>query len=224
MSKFLFQPVKPFTISQYFGENKACIDNTTGKVFAKTPYENDTVCPAGSRSVYSQMKGHNGLDIVAKRWQPVYASQDGYIAEVSTEEARGLGIGIITDKKYYCFETKKDEYFIIRYWHHIANNVNVGDKVLLGDLIAYADNTGYSAGDHLHFEIKPVEISKFNSKNVPIKWSNILQNNGYFGAVNPLPYMETIFALDFAGLLKKIRELIAKVADLIADKSRYGLR
>ena len=209
--KFLFQPVKPFTVFQGFGENQACIDIATGK---KVIACNGLNPPTGYKSVYSQMKGHSGLDVFAKRWQPCYASQDGIVEEVVTEEARGLGLGIITHDMYPCKETGLDEHFKVRYWHFIAMNVEKGDLVKVGDLIGYCDSTGYSSGDHLHFELKPV---RKNSKGV---WYNILQDNGFFGAIDPTPYMEDIFALEFAGLWRQVKELVAKFADFFSDKMR----
>jgi murein DD-endopeptidase MepM/ murein hydrolase activator NlpD len=216
--KFFFQPVKPFHINQAFGDNKACIDNVTNKVFSKSPFLNETVCPSGSRSVYSNMDGHNGIDLTAQKWQKVYASQDGEVIEVCTEEARGFGISIITDSKYLCNETGTYEHFVYRNWHLIAMDVNVGDKVKVGDLIGYADNTGFSSGDHLHFEVKPVQ--NMGRENGVIKTRNLLQGNGFFGAVDPLQYMETVFALDFKPIVLKFTELSASVLDFIADKLR----
>lgn len=215
---FLFQPVKPWYINQAFGDNKACINLTTNVVTSKVPFTNETVCPPGTKSVYSQMKGHNGLDVMAKRWQPVYSAQDGIVNEIETEASRGLGVGVVTNDKYFCNETGKPENFKIRYWHLIAIDVDFGEKVEVGTLIGYADSTGYSSGDHLHFEIKPVLVKDYEN-GVPVV-SNLLQDNGYFGAVDPIPYMEMEFALDFAGVVKSFRELLARFNDFLADKLR----
>jgi len=218
IQKFLFQPLKPYILNQGFGENKMCIDDTTNRVFSKVPFLNETVCPTGSRSVYSSMKGHNGLDLQAKRWQEVYACQDGIVTEIEADPARGLGVGIVTNDKYFCVETGKDELFKIRYWHFIALDIYFGEKISVGDLIGFADSTGYSSGDHLHLEVKPVEITDYEN-GIPVV-KNILQNNGYFGAINPTPYMENIFALEFAGLWRQLKELTALVAQYIADFAR----
>lgn len=200
--KFLYQPIKPFAINQGFGENKSCVNISTGKVVSKNPFLDSTVCPVGFQSVYSQMKGHNGVDLNAYKWQPVYCAQIGRVDEVSTEVARGLGVSVRT------FSNGK--WYRHRYWHLIALDVENGDELKTGDLLGYADSTGYSSGDHLHFEVKEVD-----------KDGRVLnQNNGYFGAIDPLPLMEEKFALDIKGMvssLQLIREKLAILTDSVAD-------
>ena len=202
--KFLYQPIKPFSITQYFGEDKACIDIATGKKYVYK--ETAATCPVGFKSMYSMMKGHNGLDVNAYRWQPVYCAQSGRVDEVCTEEARGLGVGVRS-------QGPDGRWFRHRYWHFIALDVENGDELQTGDLLGYADSTGYSTGDHLHFEVKEVD-----------KDGRVLnQNNGYFGAIDPLPLMENIYALDVKGWvaqIKTIREKLALIFDNLSDKLR----
>lgn len=180
MKLILKNPLTKITITQYFGDNLACMTPNGKTVISKENYQK---CPTGFVSVYGSMKGHNGLDIRAYHGEPVYASAEGFVEEVETEEARGLGLGIITEKKYDCIETGKESHFKLRYWHLQGFIVKKGDHVKVGDVIGWADNTGYSSGDHLHLELKPVEQKKG-------KWINTLQDNGFNGAVNPKPYFE----------------------------------
>lgn len=212
--KFLFKPVKNYWITQKFGEDEVCVSTKDYKTLVGKV---NGVCPIGSVSLYKHlgmMRGHTGIDVVAPTGTKLYASQSGFVEEVQTEVERGLGIGIITDRKYLCDETDVMEYFKIRYWHLQSILVKKGQKVNVGDLIGLADNTGYSSGSHLHFELKPVAKDKDG------RWFNVLQENGFFGAVNPEPYMEDIFALDMAGLIKKVLELTASFADFFARSVR----
>jgi len=198
--KFLFQPLFPWIPTQFFGDDKACV-STDGKTVVTK--ENHGICPVGYKSLYSMMLGHNGIDINAYRWQPVYAAQSGRVDEVCTEVARGLGVGIRT-------LAPNGKWYRHRYWHFIALDVHNGDELKTGDLLGYADSTGYSSGDHLHFELKEVDF-----------YGRVLnQDNGYFGAVDPLPFMEEKFALDIKGIQSKIdliREKLAILSDAIAD-------
>ena len=216
LEKFLFQPVTPFFMTQGFGEDRACLSNQDNKTVVSK--ETNSSCPVGYRSLYANTNGHNGLDLRAKRWQPVYAAHDGIVNEVQTEVERGLGVGIVSDKKYFCQESGKAEYFKTRYWHFIALDVYLGEKILVGDLIGYADSTGYSTGDHLHFELKPVSIRDYEN-GVPV-CDNVLQNNTHLGSINPLTYMEMESALAMGGVVRSFKELLARFIDYLADKLR----
>jgi murein DD-endopeptidase MepM/ murein hydrolase activator NlpD len=112
---------------------------------------------------------------------PIYATLEGIVDEVETEPSRGLGVGIVSQEKY---ETTEGEYQIKhRYWHLKSIAVSKGQKIEVGDLIGTCDNTGYSSGDHLHFETKQVANGK-----------NVFQNNGYYGAFNCEPYFDGTYA------------------------------
>lgn len=187
--KFLQKPFPYTTVSQHFGENKACYTVINGKTVV-VGKDQTASCPVGYLSVYSTMLGHNGIDFPLKSGQDIIASTDGYVVEICTEEARGLGIGILTDKEYFCDETGKLEYFKYRNWHLKAINVHLGQYVKKGDIIGQGDNTGYSSGNHLHFELKPVVVNGDVSKIKDIELINVFQKNGYYGAINPLPYFE----------------------------------
>lgn len=219
-TKFLFYPVKPFRISQYFGEDRVCMNSNNPKDLINK--ETNQFCPVGYKSIYTATNGHNGLDIPANMWQPVYASHDGIVSEVQTEIERGLGIGIVSNNKFFIEETGTHEYVKTRYWHFISMDVNLGDKVKIGDFIGYADSTGRSTGPHVHLELKPVKIIG-DLKGVPVV-TNILQNNSHLGAINPLPYMDNISALEFAGLVRQVAEIVARVSDFISDRLRWGIR
>lgn len=201
VGKFLFYPVKPFIITQSFGENTVCIHNTTGKIINCDGLNP----PPGYRSVYSKMDGHNGVDLVARRWQPIYAAANGIVTEVSTEEARGLGIGITSP--VYIEKSNRYIYYKHRYWHLVALNVHEGERVKIGQLIGWADSTGYSSGDHLHFEVKRVD--KTGKR-------NLNQNNGYFGAEDPMPLFYDKYAEDL-NIIRWATQQGAKGLDFISD-------
>jgi len=87
-------------------------------------------------------KFHNGLDIGAPMGTSVKAAMDGTVA--TTGYSAGLG-----------------NYVIIRhhagwqslYGHLKSVAVKQGQRVAVGERIAYSGNTGYSTGPHLHFSV-----------------------------------------------------------------------
>lgn len=144
---------------------------------------------------YSAMgiRGHDGIDLWSPHGTPVYAAHDG-MGFYEIDGGGGHGVVLLTDKP---FDYQGGEaYFKTVYWH-LCDSLKepqyrsplesspFGKHFKAGELIGYADNTGMSTGDHLHFALKPVAKGEPNS--AP---GNIEQKNGYFGAIDPAPYME----------------------------------
>jgi len=178
-------PVGPYIVFQKFGADEACYRASDKSVVTKQ----DGVCPLGYTSLYaaSGMKGHSGIDMFGPHDMPIYYSgPEGIVEEIQSESARGLGLGIITKDM---FEFEGGWYQAkTRYWHLKDFNVEYDQVIKTGDLIGWADNTGYSSGDHLHFELKPVV------KNSKGSYYNAFQENGFYGAVDPSPCFDGTYA------------------------------
>jgi murein DD-endopeptidase MepM/ murein hydrolase activator NlpD len=209
----LYRPLKPLVISQHFGENMACI-NDAGNVTATS-----NTCPPGYFKLYPAvgLKGHNGLDLPARGGTPIYNTQEGYVKELSFDKERGLGVGVITSTRYV---TTWGEWHIkLRYWHLLSISVQPNQFVGIGDIIGYVDNTGLSSSDHLHFEVKPVEINA-PSVEQATSHTNVLQQNGYFGAIDPEPYLSGLYAVDVKPVIFKLRSIIAQLVSRVAELTR----
>ena len=150
---------KPYFITQFFGPSQLPIYKQLG------------------------MLGHNGLDCASPRGKPVLASHDGQVVYAGQDGNEGYGVVIRT---LTTFEYNGQEmFFKTLYWHLLANiPVRVGQRVRIGDIVGYADSTGLSTGDHLHFGLKP----QYQGAN-EWTWFNAEQNNGYFGGIDPEPYL-----------------------------------
>jgi len=177
----LYFPVKPWVVTQNFGENQLALYASYG------------------------LKGHNGMDIRAYHGQPVYSAHDGEVVYAGADSSEGWGVVVRTlEPRDYNGGTA---YIKSIYWHIIKTiPVKVGQKVKAGDLIGYADNTGASTGDHLHFGIKPQSKGENDWT-----WWNTEQANGYNGAINPAPYFNNYYAQDaqlVLGIYRKIIELL----------------
>lgn len=113
---------------------------------------------------YAQMglKGHNGIDIPCAEGTPVFAAHAGRVVKLSEKPSFGLGVTLQSE----------DGQFVTIYWHLKQILVTVGQQLRELDMVGLADSTGNSTGNHLHFGKYPIGEPK---------------NNGYDGAVDPLP-------------------------------------
>ena len=73
-----------------------------------------------------------------------------------------------------------------------------GQEVKCGDLLGLGDSTGLSTGDHLHFGLKPCNKDGVSSN----------EGNGYFGAIDPIPFYENIFVLDVLNIKQQALSVI----------------
>jgi len=85
-----------------------------------------------------QVKMHEGLDIAAPPGTPIIAPADGIVK--FTGERRGFGLTLVINHGYG---------YVTLYGHCQRLNVEEGNKVQRGDVIAYVGSTGRSTGPHL---------------------------------------------------------------------------
>lgn len=179
----IFYPVKPASITQYFGANPAMYADPK----------------------YGGIRGHNGVDFRALHGQPIYATHPG-ICYPEIDDHGGNGVVIRSDQSYDY--NGQQVYFKTIYWHLTDSNavVKTGQHVKAGDLIGYADNTGASTGDHLHFGLKPQAWNESDWT-----WYNTEQTNGFLGAIDPQPFWNGYCAED----AQKVIMIMQKLIDLI---------
>ena len=107
------------------------------------------------------LAGHDGIDFGLPMDTPVYAVDDGNVVWSGPGD---YGITIIIQhswgKSYY--------------GHLSSTAVSLVTHVTKGQLIGYSGESGEATGPHLHFGIRP---------------NNPDMNNGYYGKINPLPYL-----------------------------------
>ena len=187
--KYFYQPCKPFIVNQFFGENKACVSTDGKNHYMSCDGDNP---PQGYRSLYGP-RGHLGVDLRAFSGQELYCIQKGVVHSIDTNPRSGLDIRIITQ-----IDDRKFKHI---YEHLLGYQPKIGDIVETGQLVGWADNTGYSSSDHLHLQVEEL---------VDRVWIPI----------DPLLLMESIFAKNILftnNTLKYIKEQIALLADNIAN-------
>lgn len=175
---------------------------------------------AGDRGLYAAqgMLGHDGLDLAASSWQPVYASHDGIVTLTSVDLARGLGVELTTKEPRHFlgtpYNTQGDYYAKTVCWHFAANAVKEGQDVKTGQLLGWADNTGNSSGDHLHFGLYPM------LRNEDGTFSVAFPKNGFYGALSPVEYIASqLTAFEKNSFTRRIRY---QFADLLNQSRLTG--
>lgn len=190
--KIIYQPVSPFVVNQYFGENKACVSTDGINKFITCDGNNP---PQGFKSVYGP-QGHLGIDLKAYRGQEVYCAQGGIVYAVDTNPQSGLDIRIESN-----IAGRKIRHI---YEHLLGYQPKVGDKVETGQLVGWADNTGWSSNDHLHFEV-------------------LEEINGQWIHIDPMSIMEPSFAKNILAIKNTLKYIAEQVA-LLSDRLAHFLR
>ncbi len=107
------------------------------------------------------LSGHDGVDFGVPMNTPLYAVDDGNVIWSGPGD---YGITIIIRNAWG-----------ESYYGHLSNTaVTVGENVTKGQLIGYSGESGEATGPHLHFGMKP---------------NNPDMQNGYYGKVDPFPYL-----------------------------------
>ncbi len=92
---------------------------------------------------------HLGVDIIASEGKLIYAVADGTITKIYTDRPGSLagnGLRLTMDD---------GTYFFYAHLLSFAEGIEVGTKVVAGQVIGKNGNTGNSGTPHLHFEIHP---------------------------------------------------------------------
>ncbi|MBQ6847979.1 MAG: peptidoglycan DD-metalloendopeptidase family protein [Clostridia bacterium] len=105
------------------------------------------ICPisAGKYKVsayYGDGRNHKGIDLAANRGTPIFAVQAGKVTYAGWDSDYGYNVVI---EHLNGLKT--------RYAHANALCVSKGATVAQGDMIATVGSTGWSTGNHLHFEV-----------------------------------------------------------------------
>jgi len=107
------------------------------------------------------LAGHDGVDFGVPMNTPLYAVDEGTVIWSGPGDyGITIIIGHVWGESYY---------------GHLSNTaVAVGQHVVKGELIGFSGESGEATGPHLHFGMKP---------------NNPDMQNGYYGKVDPLPYL-----------------------------------
>jgi murein DD-endopeptidase MepM/ murein hydrolase activator NlpD len=121
----------------------AVVAYSGGRLTWPVPASSQVSSPFGSRinPINRRREHHNGLDIRAPHGSTVVAAEAGTV--IFSGWMNGLGNTVIINHGN----------LTTLYAHHSRNIATEGQVVARGDTIARVGSTGYSTGNHLHFEV-----------------------------------------------------------------------
>lgn len=135
---------------------------------------------------------HSGVDLRAN-YEDAYAIEDGTV-EIAKYYSEGIGNCLVINHGT----------FLAVYGHLDSFNVEVGQLVSEGDVVATTGNTGSSTAPHLHFEIRnPIPGYVWNKE----------KDGRYENAIDPIKFL--ISEPDFETLYYEAMEREDKLKQLL---------
>jgi murein DD-endopeptidase MepM/ murein hydrolase activator NlpD len=113
--------------------------------FLRRPVAGPVTSGFGARvhPIYGDVRVHKGLDLSARSGEAVHAAAGGVVVEAGWQGGYGNAVLIDHGNGLATF-----------YAHNSRNEVEIGQRVRAGDVIALAGSTGASTGPHVHFEVR----------------------------------------------------------------------
>ena len=121
----------------------------------RLPYESGKVeltSKFGWRTLNGAANNHKGIDLVGRTTKTVVAPCDGVIGQSAIFDKATDKTGTWEWGNYVRIDT--EDGLKIYLCHLAERKVKAGDRVKAGDVVGIEGNTGYSFGNHLHFEIR----------------------------------------------------------------------
>lgn len=188
MKPELYYEIKPFVVTQGWGIERP--------------------------EVYSQFgfTAHNGIDIAMAPDAIVRAPCAAQVINISYQpHGGGIFLTILSDDEF-TFPDGKIAKIMFDYLHLKETTAKIGDKVVVGTILAIQDNTGFTTGPHTHIQNRRVIKTPTGINNV--------DTNDAHGSFDPTPYYTGEFAYDHAviPLYQKAIPLLKGLVDLLKNK------
>jgi murein DD-endopeptidase MepM/ murein hydrolase activator NlpD len=135
------------------------------KAFLKSPIEFSRISSGfamRSHPITGNWKQHKGVDFAAPNGTPIRASGDG-VVDYAGNGVTGYGNMVIL--KHWANYTTA-----YAHMSRFASNLRKGQRVSQGDVIGYVGSTGWSTGNHLHYEFRVA-----NQARDPMSLGNLAQ-------------------------------------------------
>lgn len=148
---------------------------------------------------------HNGVDIALGVNAEIHAPFDGQVVRMGNQpQGGGIFLGFLS-KNFYDFPDGVRCRVLFDFLH-LSRTIAVENGVYgVGDLLAYADNTGFSTGPHTHIQCRRVKYE--NGQLI------VLDRNDANNSFDTEPYWSGIYAKDFGTL----RGQLALITQLLTN-------
>lgn len=149
---------------------------------------------------------HNGTDVALGENAEVRSPCDATITRASEQSGGGIFISLLSDNNYE-FPDGEICRVLFDFLHLSRYIVKEGQRVKVGDLLAYADNTGFSTGPHTHIQMRRIRIR--NGQQF------VIDQNDANNSIDPELYWSQIYAKDFGTLRAQLAVIALKIAELL---------
>ena len=191
MKAIFYWPAKPYIVNQAWG-----ISNPIYKQFG--------------------FSRHNGIDIRLGTDSKLYAPCKGTIVRTGYQpEGGGNFFGLISEPMEFEDGTYRT---LIDFLHCESISVIEGQVVDIGDLLAVADNTGFSTGHHTHLQPRRASFWNGLSGNDLI-WDEADKNDAN-NSYDISKYWGKCYAQDYYKLVGYLQTIIILLSRLLALQSK----
>lgn len=169
------------------------------------PCKGAITSPFGRDVLNGQERSHFGVDIAQPGTVEIRSAAKGTVSRSYVSTSYGQVVFIVHTINGQEYET------VYAHLRDGSRKVSVGDRVEQGELIGLMGNTGYSFGQHLHFELHKG------------RW-----NLGKTNAVNPLDYInkesvETVTNSIFSPSNQTLQDSVKRVLTRLSDKPEHEI-
>ncbi len=134
---------------------------------------------------YSGVKGHTGADYACNAGTPICSPVDGVVAEKKTDkDGYGNHLWIMSP---IAPANVDQEIHVLAHLQGFDQGLEVGSRVVAGEVVGYAGTTGYSTGVHLHWGARKLrrldvgETAKYLRRYFGVDYEIVDYENGYNG-------------------------------------------
>lgn len=119
---------------------------------------------------------HNGIDYAAAKGTPTYASVDGKVIRVGYNSPSAGHY--VRYRSNVIMAHGKEIMLEFRHLHSHEIKVALGQKIEAGDIVTTVNNSGFSSGNHLHYDCRLYVRDDLNT-------GFHLAGNGFMGYIDP---------------------------------------